>query len=184
MDYIRRNWLHSRVWKTDSWSVYKQSVRTNNDVEGWNHRIKKSSHNILITNVIRSTGPTFQHRLHTRLIRPMRTETLPDSPVAKTVGSAYMPKHIRHPHQPPRQRYSPAFFISWCPCCSRKPNSYQQFLDSFARRNSSATSENATDGCKAKSSTCGPSMQVTTFQRHNCSSRVAMCMHPPYQITE
>ena len=39
MDYIQRNWLRSPVWTTESWSVYNQSVRTNNDVEGWHHRI-------------------------------------------------------------------------------------------------------------------------------------------------
>ena len=27
------------VWTTESWSVYNQSMRTNNDVEGWHHRI-------------------------------------------------------------------------------------------------------------------------------------------------
>ena len=43
MNYIQRNWLRSRVWTTDSWSVYNQSVRTNNDVEGWHHRINHRS---------------------------------------------------------------------------------------------------------------------------------------------
>ena len=39
MGYIQRNWLRSPVWTTESWSVYNQSVRTNNDVEGWHHRV-------------------------------------------------------------------------------------------------------------------------------------------------
>ena len=48
-----------------------------------------------ITNIIRSTGPTFQHRLHTRFIRPMRAKTLPGSMVAKTMGrTGYGPKHL------------------------------------------------------------------------------------------
>ena len=33
-DYVRRTWFESTVWAPDNWSIFRQSVRTNNDVEG------------------------------------------------------------------------------------------------------------------------------------------------------
>ena len=41
MDYIQRTWMTSRVWDINSWSVFQRSIRTNNDVEGWHHRINQ-----------------------------------------------------------------------------------------------------------------------------------------------
>ena len=35
MDYVRSTWVESSTWPPSSWSVYMESVRTNNDVEGW-----------------------------------------------------------------------------------------------------------------------------------------------------
>lgn len=35
--YIKETWITSRMWPPTSWSVFGQSVRTNNDVEGWHH---------------------------------------------------------------------------------------------------------------------------------------------------
>ena len=35
--YINDTWVESRMWPPTSWSVFGQSVRTNNDVEGWHH---------------------------------------------------------------------------------------------------------------------------------------------------
>ena len=40
MDYVNRVWIKSTVWTPNSWSVYFQSVRTNNDIEGWHNRLK------------------------------------------------------------------------------------------------------------------------------------------------
>ena len=37
MDYI------NNTWKPASWTVCRQSVRTNNDVEGWHHRINRKA---------------------------------------------------------------------------------------------------------------------------------------------
>ncbi|XP_041374141.1 uncharacterized protein LOC121387180 [Gigantopelta aegis] len=34
MDYVDRTWMRSSVWSVNAWSVFNQSVRTNNDVEG------------------------------------------------------------------------------------------------------------------------------------------------------
>ena len=37
MDYI------NNTWKPASWTVYRQSVRTNNDVEGWHHQYNRKA---------------------------------------------------------------------------------------------------------------------------------------------
>ncbi|XP_069142293.1 uncharacterized protein [Argopecten irradians] len=37
--YIDHQWMQSRVWPPVNWSIHQQSVRTNNDVEGWHHRL-------------------------------------------------------------------------------------------------------------------------------------------------
>ena len=34
MNYLSTTWLNSTVWSVQQWSVFRQSVRTNNDVEG------------------------------------------------------------------------------------------------------------------------------------------------------
>ena len=39
LDYIRDNWVYSDVWPPRTWCMFGRSVRTNNDVEGWHHRI-------------------------------------------------------------------------------------------------------------------------------------------------
>lgn len=39
MTYMRRTWIESDMWPVQCWSVYNQSVRTNNDVEGNNCKI-------------------------------------------------------------------------------------------------------------------------------------------------
>lgn len=35
--YVNTTWIQGTVWKPENWSVFRQTVRTNNDVEGW-HR--------------------------------------------------------------------------------------------------------------------------------------------------
>ncbi|KAH3698704.1 hypothetical protein DPMN_086250 [Dreissena polymorpha] len=32
--YMQRTWIRGSMWTPDNWSVYRQTVRTNNDVEG------------------------------------------------------------------------------------------------------------------------------------------------------
>lgn len=32
--YIRETWIDGRMWKAEHWSVFRETVRTNNDVEG------------------------------------------------------------------------------------------------------------------------------------------------------
>ena len=36
-DYVSSTWIESITWPPSSWSVFMQSVRTNNDVEGWHN---------------------------------------------------------------------------------------------------------------------------------------------------
>ena len=39
--YVKSTWIDNATWPPSSWSVYMQSVRTNNDVEGWHHRLNR-----------------------------------------------------------------------------------------------------------------------------------------------
>ena len=34
VDYIDRQWFRNPVFRVDDWSVFRQTIRTNNDVEG------------------------------------------------------------------------------------------------------------------------------------------------------
>ncbi|XP_038048179.1 uncharacterized protein LOC119722206 [Patiria miniata] len=38
-EYIESTWIISTKWAPSSWTVFLQSTRTNNDVEGWHRRI-------------------------------------------------------------------------------------------------------------------------------------------------
>ncbi|KAJ8309738.1 hypothetical protein KUTeg_011603 [Tegillarca granosa] len=40
-NYIERTWINVDIWTPSSWTVYRMAVRTNNDVEGWHHRINR-----------------------------------------------------------------------------------------------------------------------------------------------
>jgi len=39
--YIKNTWIESQVMPTASWSVFKEAVRTNNDIEGWHHGLNR-----------------------------------------------------------------------------------------------------------------------------------------------
>ncbi|XP_048771079.1 uncharacterized protein LOC125677152 [Ostrea edulis] len=39
VQYIENAWLDSPVWNPRNWSFYRQSIRTNNDVDGYHTRI-------------------------------------------------------------------------------------------------------------------------------------------------
>jgi hypothetical protein len=41
--YVERQWVHSTTFPIASWSVYKRPFRTNNDVEGWHHKLNVGS---------------------------------------------------------------------------------------------------------------------------------------------
>ena len=38
-DYVAHTWIGSSICPPHKWSVYKETVRTNNDVEGWHRRL-------------------------------------------------------------------------------------------------------------------------------------------------
>ena len=42
-DYIRSTWIDSSMWPPLSWSVFKRSVKSNNDVEGWHRRLHQKA---------------------------------------------------------------------------------------------------------------------------------------------
>ena len=37
--YIERQWINHSIFDVASWSMFGSSIRTNNDVEGWHHRL-------------------------------------------------------------------------------------------------------------------------------------------------
>ncbi|KAL9977263.1 hypothetical protein ACROYT_G014647 [Oculina patagonica] len=39
--YVEETWINSTTWPPKSWSVYMQSIRTNNDVEGWHNGLNR-----------------------------------------------------------------------------------------------------------------------------------------------
>ncbi|XP_071810736.1 uncharacterized protein [Apostichopus japonicus] len=41
VEYIRRQWIEESLWKPPTWSVFRQPVRTNNDVEGWHGALNR-----------------------------------------------------------------------------------------------------------------------------------------------
>ena len=41
VSYIEENWIRSTIWPPKCWSVFMQSIRTNNDIEGWHHGLNR-----------------------------------------------------------------------------------------------------------------------------------------------
>ena len=39
--YIKSQWIDSQVMPPSCWSVYKEAIRTNNDIEGWHHGLNR-----------------------------------------------------------------------------------------------------------------------------------------------
>ena len=39
--YVEQNWISSRMWPPSCWSVYMLPIRTNNDIEGWQHSLNR-----------------------------------------------------------------------------------------------------------------------------------------------
>jgi hypothetical protein len=42
-DYVEKQWINNRIWPPETWSVFFQDIRTNNDVEGWHYRLNLSA---------------------------------------------------------------------------------------------------------------------------------------------
>jgi len=45
VNYVHSTWIESRLWPASSWTAFKSSVRTNNDVEGWHNRLNRQTRN-------------------------------------------------------------------------------------------------------------------------------------------
>ena len=43
VNYVQATWIESRLWPASSWTAFKSSVRTNNDVDGWHNRTTGST---------------------------------------------------------------------------------------------------------------------------------------------
>ena len=41
VEYVRRQWIESQVFTPRNWCVYKQPIRTNNDLEGWHNALNR-----------------------------------------------------------------------------------------------------------------------------------------------
>ena len=39
LEYINNTWMNSSAWKIEEWTCFMRTLRTNNDVEGWHHRL-------------------------------------------------------------------------------------------------------------------------------------------------
>ncbi|XP_065928228.1 uncharacterized protein [Magallana gigas] len=50
INYVEQTWITSRTWPISSWCTFNQSIRTNNEVEGWHTRMNiqkaRGSHNV------------------------------------------------------------------------------------------------------------------------------------------
>ena len=41
VDYIRRQWIENTMFPPKDWSVYRQPIRTSNDIEGWHNALNR-----------------------------------------------------------------------------------------------------------------------------------------------
>jgi len=42
-EYLQRRWLNSKLFMIPSWCLHYREVRTNNDCEGWHHKINAAT---------------------------------------------------------------------------------------------------------------------------------------------
>ncbi|XP_065939344.1 uncharacterized protein [Magallana gigas] len=47
--YVRDQWIQNPVFPIRSWSVYQFAIRTNNDVEGWHHKMNSKTRGISLS---------------------------------------------------------------------------------------------------------------------------------------
>jgi hypothetical protein len=43
LQYAENTWITSDIWIPSAWNVFDRSIRTNNDVEGWHHRLNNKA---------------------------------------------------------------------------------------------------------------------------------------------
>lgn len=41
VSYVRKQWIESKVFPPRNWCVFKQPIRTNNDIEGWHNALNR-----------------------------------------------------------------------------------------------------------------------------------------------
>ena len=41
VDYMKCQWIENPVFTPKDWNVYKQPIRTNNDIEGWHNALNR-----------------------------------------------------------------------------------------------------------------------------------------------
>ena len=43
LEYVASQWIYSNVFPVECWTVFERSFRTNNDVEGWHHKLNEAA---------------------------------------------------------------------------------------------------------------------------------------------
>jgi len=81
MRYVDTTWLQSNVWSVDTVSVYRERVRTNNDMEGWHRRLNQQAR--------RSSLPFYL------LVRLLHDETGVASLQARLLSEGRLRRHSR-----------------------------------------------------------------------------------------
>ena len=69
LEYVQATWLESSIWPPTAWSVYKQSICTNNDCEGWHNRLnrKAQKHNLpfyVLTTILYKEAQVVRLQMH------------------------------------------------------------------------------------------------------------------------
>ncbi|KAH3866739.1 hypothetical protein DPMN_029838 [Dreissena polymorpha] len=57
VDYVNRQWINNAIFRVEDWSVFRRSIRTNNDVEGWHHRLNSQAHHGAVPLLRAGTSP-------------------------------------------------------------------------------------------------------------------------------
>lgn len=94
--YIKENWINSKFFPPTSWSMFKQVVRTNNDLEGWHNGLNR-----------RAKGKA-QLPLYT-LIKLLHEEALLVNLQIRLVSDRRLKKHHRTTYKKLQKR----LFVLW-----------------------------------------------------------------------
>lgn len=82
---MERQWLNNSVFDVPSWSVYRHDVRTNNDTEGWHHRLNMKAGGIGL--------------LFYRLVPVLRNEAVTAEQNAQLVRDGVAGRRLRKSYQ-------------------------------------------------------------------------------------
>ncbi|CAL4187130.1 unnamed protein product, partial [Meganyctiphanes norvegica] len=56
VEYFRKTWLHTTLFCKEHWCWFKQSIRTNNDVEGWHTKLNRKGAKLRLYDLIMVLG--------------------------------------------------------------------------------------------------------------------------------